>query len=41
MPVLTVVPTDGLFSQRELFDRLYDHILAENPEIDFGAQIHF
>ena len=40
-PVLTVVPTDGLFSQRELFDRLYDHILAENPEIDFGAQIHF
>lgn len=37
----TVVPTHELFSQRELYDRLYDYILAENPEIDFGAQVHF
>ena len=39
-PVDMVVPTDALFSQKELYERLYDRILAENPTgLDIGAQL--
>ena len=39
-PVDMVVPTDALFSQKELYDRLYDRILAEKPTgLHIGAQL--